>query len=409
MRELLIGMPHLGQIDPECQVALFNTTLHLINKGIKCDPRYAEGTYLSTQRNNLAWKALMAGQDLLFVDSDMIFSPGEADLLLDSGKDIIGGLYYARREPYFPLAFRIMDQDEKPRPTKFRDILKKEDNYFVALKHHEIPKNQVFTHPKGLAVGTGFLYIKNEVLASMWSDKNVVKWGRPFNMWQMKNGDEPKEDLAFCLRAHKTGHEVFCHSGVNLIHLGRQKVTENTHLDHVGRSEYFYSNDIQGWMNFNELNWLYNQAKQMDSIVELGSWKGRSTHALLSGCSGTVTAIDHFRGSQKELDTAHKEVTEGVDIKEIFLQNCRKFNNLTLDMSDTAKAANKYEDGSVDMVFIDGGHEYEEVKRDLLAWKDKPTKLLCGHDYTFDGIYQAVREVIGEVRQYETIWFKELS
>ena len=74
MNEILIGMPHLGQIDPECQVAMFNMTLHLMNRGIKCDPRYAEGTYLSTQRNNLSWKALMAGQDLFFIDSDHLWA-----------------------------------------------------------------------------------------------------------------------------------------------------------------------------------------------------------------------------------------------------------------------------------------------------------------------------------------------
>jgi len=61
------------------------------------------------------------------------------------------------------------------------------------------------------------------------------------------------------------------------------------------------------------------------------------------------------------------------------------------------------------MVFIDGGHGYGEVKADLLAWEDKPRKLLCGHDYTFDGVYNAVKDVLGTVEQYETLWIKEVA
>jgi hypothetical protein len=241
----------------------------------------------------------------------------------------------------------------------------------------------------------------------MWSDVVVKEHGRPFNMMQMKNGDELKEDLAFCTRAKKLGIEIWCDPNVDLVHLGRYKVDKNTHLDYVGRNEFFYSNDIQGWMNFNELNWLYQKSKKMESIVEIGSWKGRSTHGLLSGCPGTVIAVDHFQGSPMELDRAHVEAKTG-NIKEQFLNNCSKFNNLRLIEGTSEDAAKEIPDKSVDMVFIDSAHDYEAVKKDLLVWKDKPVKLLCGHDYSFDSVYKAVSEVIGDIRQYETIWYKEL-
>ena len=43
-----------------------------------------------------------------------------------------------------------------------------------------------------------------------------------------------------------------------------------------------------------ELEWLYKAAKRMKSIVEIGSWQGRSTYVLLSGCQGPVMAVDKW-------------------------------------------------------------------------------------------------------------------
>ena len=64
--------------------------------------------------------------------------------------------------------------------------------------------------------------------------------------------------------------------------------------------------EIRGWMELEELLWLNQTAKNMDSIVELGCFCGRSTYALLSGCmehnaghpNGTVYAVDcHWCGT----------------------------------------------------------------------------------------------------------------
>ena len=48
------------------------------------------------------------------------------------------------------------------------------------------------------------------------------------------------------------------------------------------------------------------------------------------------------------------------------------------------------------MVFIDGDHEYESVKRDIVLWKEKIASggLLCGHDRDWDGVKQALAEVL---------------
>src|SRR5262249_29650597 len=49
-----------------------------------------------------------------------------------------------------------------------------------------------------------------------------------------------------------------------------------------------------------------------------------------------------------------------------------------------------------DMVFIDGDHRYEAVKRDILKWQPKLKSggLLCGHDRNWPGVEQAIQELL---------------
>jgi hypothetical protein len=160
--------------------------------------------------------------------------------------------------------------------------------------------------------------------------------------------------------------------------------------------DYILGNEIGGWMNGVELLWLFNTAKEMDSIVEIGSWKGRSTHALLSGCKGTVYAVDHFLGSKGERGRIFAE-TRTRDVYKDFMANVGNFKNLKVLKMDSAEAVKQFEDKSVDMVFIDAGHTYEETLADIKRWLPKTKKIICGHDlYECKPVEVAVREMFGD-------------
>jgi SAM-dependent methyltransferase len=154
-------------------------------------------------------------------------------------------------------------------------------------------------------------------------------------------------------------------------------------------------NDIQGWMNDDELDWQFKMAQQMDSIIEIGCWKGRTTHALLSGCKGPVVAVDHFRGSVGE-DEAHAEAKE-YDISAEFYSNVGHFKNLGLLKMDSIEASKFFVERSFDMVFIDGSHDYDSVLADIKAWFTKSRKLFCGHDFNWPGVERAVHQMFGGV------------
>ncbi len=163
---------------------------------------------------------------------------------------------------------------------------------------------------------------------------------------------------------------------------------------------------IEGWMTKEELAWLHGAAKAHGSIAEIGSWKGRSTHALLTGNTrGTVTAIDTWRGSSDPTDKTH-----GRDTLEDFTKNVGHFANLVVNRNRGVDAAKDYPDGAFDMVFIDAGHTYEEVRDDIAAWlpKVRTGGLICGHDYhhrKWPGVVRAVGEAFGAPDGVaDTIW-----
>jgi dienelactone hydrolase len=160
-------------------------------------------------------------------------------------------------------------------------------------------------------------------------------------------------------------------------------------------------------MSDGEREWLYKQATLMQSVVEVGCWKGRTTVALAMGCPGTVYAVDHWLGSEAERNTAHREAVEG-DVYGQFLANIRSYPNVQPIRMASVKAAADFEQAS--MVFIDAGHEYEEVRADIEAWRLKATRLICGHDYPFPGVKRAVDEAFGKAvrNPVARIWAVEL-
>lgn len=175
----------------------------------------------------------------------------------------------------------------------------------------------------------------------------------------------------------------------------------------------FGAPNIDGWMRFEELQWLYNTAKTKENILEVGSWKGRSTSALLSGCKGIVTSVDTWKGSQDDRDST-KWMAKQEDVFETFKKNVGHFKNLNIHRAESTIAAKDYLDEYFDMIFIDAEHTYEGVKSDIEAWLPKVKKdgLICGHDYVLSwmNVIKAVDEKFSHPDgTCLSIWWVDLS
>ena len=149
----------------------------------------------------------------------------------------------------------------------------------------------------------------------------------------------------------------------------------------------------QGCMEPEELIWLAVQAEKHRCIVEVGSFLGRSTRALADNTPGVVVAFDDWFGP-RDIPMEGRE-----HVYEVFRRNMNGLveSGKVLIMSADHGDLSSFPPGlEPDMVFIDGDHEYESVKRDILNWKDKlaPGGLFCGHDAQHPPVQQALNELL---------------
>ncbi|MBI5873354.1 MAG: class I SAM-dependent methyltransferase [Candidatus Omnitrophica bacterium] len=130
------------------------------------------------------------------------------------------------------------------------------------------------------------------------------------------------------------------------------------------------------------------------AIVEIGSFKGKTTVSLAYGSKlnrrEKVWAVDPQR------DPA---------VKEVFLKNITsaRMEDHIIPVFKTSEEAVKDFSGPIRLLFIDGCHEYEFVKRDIMLWKDRLIDggIIALHDYLpkdapqfLLGVYQAAQECV---------------
>lgn len=133
------------------------------------------------------------------------------------------------------------------------------------------------------------------------------------------------------------------------------------------------TNKIGGWLTDAEGEFLYNAAKNCNGkgvIVEIGSWKGKSTVWLAKGSKAgsdvKIYAIDPHTGSSE-----HKKRFGEVWTFEEFKQNVKRANveDILVPVIKTSEDAELDWDGKpIELLWIDGDHTYKIVKLDLDLW-----------------------------------------
>ncbi len=164
-------------------------------------------------------------------------------------------------------------------------------------------------------------------------------------------------------------------------------------------------NPVFGWMVDDQLKFLEKTASRFETILEMGAWKGRLTYQLLK-TGKKIYVVDTFLGSPLE---ESERAAQGVDIYKIFRENVGFPDNLEVFRMDSLDAAKLFPDKSIDMVFLDGTHTYDQIKMDIRAWLPKTKKMISGHDYYWPGVKKGIHEMLGgNIELFDGIWYKEL-
>jgi cephalosporin hydroxylase len=182
--------------------------------------------------------------------------------------------------------------------------------------------------------------------------------------------------------------------------------------------EHIYNNP-----NFGE-NWftypnLYSRfVRELPSgskIVEVGCWKGKSIAYLAVEIVNSkkdikVDGVDTWTGSLDEEYHQNDTYVKTKTLYQLFLSNISSVSHIVNPVRmASVDAAKQYDDNSLDVVFIDAGHSYEDVKADIAAWmpKVKHGGYLSGHDYPWsanDSVKRAVDESVSGIEVTEGCW-----
>jgi len=188
--------------------------------------------------------------------------------------------------------------------------------------------------------------------------------------------------------------------------------------------DHFYQH-LEGWFTFPGLySHVVNTCPTNSHFVEVGAFLGKSASFMAveiinSGKPIKFDCVDTWQGSIEHgltTEEQHKWLYNK------FLQNIEPVKNVINPIKAfSVDAAKQYTDNSLDFVFIDAGHEYEDVKADLEAWypKVKQGGIIAGHDYfdpadpehgyKFPGVKRAVDEFFSgniSCSNVEYSWFK---
>jgi predicted O-methyltransferase YrrM len=131
------------------------------------------------------------------------------------------------------------------------------------------------------------------------------------------------------------------------------------------------------------VNAVFERRPSASRWIEIGSLNGESATLFLGFSQIRLLQL-------VEQSKSHAEMLKKKFRREISAGRCDVYATYSTTFAATV------EERSVDVVYVDGSHEYVDVVKDLQAFWPKlgPGGFLCGHDYKRDwpGVTQAVDE-----------------
>ena len=338
--------------------SLIQAFAHFRRTGHTLDIRANNGDALvSRARSILASQMLGTDAEVLIsIDADIIFQSGAitrvCEKALETGH-IIGGLYTTRG-------------------SEIRIALK------VPAGRHQFPTDELI---EAEYVNTGFMAVPRKVFEDVAEDLERVHladdwmckggWW-PFYMPFVHNGLYLSEDWAFCQRAADHGYKCYVDNSIVLGHLGRKVFWVAETGDGPALHPQNYADGTEPWVT-SLISALVRSLPNAQLYVEIGCLNGRTVQTVLED-NLTVNAI-------------------GVDVQPIPFEHDR-FHAV---IGDSKEVLATLDGVRPDLVFVDGGHDYETALSDIRWAQGREATVIAVHDiYSFPEVGRAARDAATE-------------
>jgi len=168
---------------------------------------------------------------------------------------------------------------------------------------------------------------------------------------------------------------------------------------------------VDGWLSYHEALYLYSLAavgSGRGKILEIGSWKGKSTIILARGSKWSkreqVYAVDPHKGGPDQESHGYKSIDSEIEFRSNVEREGVADYVIPLVMKSEEAVVGWSE--PIRLLWIDGDHSYEAVKKDFLLWEPfvAPGGVIAFHDtYSWEGPKRVVEEMILPSRSFVVI------
>jgi predicted O-methyltransferase YrrM len=186
--------------------------------------------------------------------------------------------------------------------------------------------------------------------------------------------------------------------------------------------KHYYQTIGENWFTYPKLySGVVKYFPDNSIFVEVGSWRGRSSvymgvEIVNSGKEQMLVCVDTWEGSEEHIGW---DILKEDGLYQEFLKNIEPVNDEregTIEhiRGKSLEVVDSIQNFSLDFVFIDASHDYENVIADIRAWypKLKEGGVIAGHDYpTWAGVKKAVDEYFkrGEIVSKEQCWIHQVG
>jgi predicted O-methyltransferase YrrM len=130
---------------------------------------------------------------------------------------------------------------------------------------------------------------------------------------------------------------------------------------------------IEGWLTDAQARRLWDAARALPAtgqVVEIGSYRGRSTVVLARATEARVVAIDPHAGNDRGPQEIEGYASEAESDHEAFLANLERagVSSRVRHVRRFSADAHAEVDGPIDLLYVDGAHRYGPARDDIRDW-----------------------------------------